>query len=148
MLATLHTNDAPSTVTRLVDMGIPVYLVATSVIGVLAQRLVRRVCACGVRGDDGQTLAAGCEGCGRTGYRGRIAVHELLVMTPMVRRAVRDHAITDDLRTLAAGQGLRTLFADGLAKVRHGVTTTEEIRRVLPPPEVEPAAAGPEGGWA
>ena len=149
VLATLHTNDAPSTVTRLVDMGVPAYLVATSVIGVLAQRLVRRVCTCGVKGDDGQTVASRCEACGYTGYRGRIAVHELLVMTPAVRRAVRDHVITDQLRTLAAGHGLRTLFTDGLAKVRDGVTTTEEIRRVVPPPEVEPLpVAGPEGTWA
>jgi type IV pilus assembly protein PilB len=141
VLATLHTNDAPSTVTRLVDMGVPAYLVATSVIGVLAQRLVRRVCTCGIKSDDGLVVAAGCDTCGHTGYRGRVAVHELLVMTPAVRNAVRGHAVTDELRRLASGQALRTLHADSLAKVRTGITTAEEIRRVVPAPAAEPAGS-------
>ena len=142
VLATLHTNDAPGTITRLVDLGVPAYLVASSVIGVLAQRLVRRVCACHVSAPDGSVLANGCEACGHTGYRGRLAVHELMRLTAPVRRAVREQADTDELRELARQQGLRTLHEDGMRKVAAGLTTREELERIVSPVD-EPRAPVP-----
>ena len=135
VLSTLHTNDAPSAVTRLVDMGVPAYLVASTVIGVLAQRLARRVCPCRVPQPSGHAIANGCATCRNTGYRGRLAVHELLVLTPAVRRAIRNHADTDLVCEVARGEGMQTLFEDGMAKVADGITTEEEIRRVAPPPD-------------
>jgi type IV pilus assembly protein PilB len=143
VLATLHTNDAPSTVTRLVDLGVPAYLVASSVIGVLAQRLVRRVCACHSTAPDGSALANGCEACGGTGYRGRLALHELMTMPAALRRAVRGLGDTDALRRLARQHGLLTLYDDGLQKVAARLTTREELHRVVPPPECD---ARPETG--
>ena len=135
VLATLHTNDAPSAVTRLVDMGIPSYLVASSVIGVLAQRLARRLCSCRLVQADGPPVAVGCPACRQSGFRGRLALHELLLMTPAVRRAVRNHADTDKVYEVAHDEGMHTLFEDGIAKVVEGVTTEQEIRRVVPPPD-------------
>ena len=141
VLATLHTNDAPSAVTRLVDMGVPGYLVASSVIGVLAQRLARRVCSCRNVQDDGPATDSGCPACRSTGYRGRLALHELLVMTPAVRRAIRGHADADLVCDVARNEGMHTLFEDGLLKVADGITTEQEIRRVVPPPDTERAGS-------
>jgi general secretion pathway protein E len=135
VLATLHTNDAPSAVTRLVDMGIPTYLVTSSVIGVLSQRLVRRVCGCGAVQPNGTVVATGCPACRQSGYRGRIALQELLVMTSAVRKAIRDEGDSDAVCSAARRQGMQTLFEDGMTKVASGITTAEEIRRVAPPPE-------------
>jgi type IV pilus assembly protein PilB len=137
VLSTLHTNDASSAVTRLVDMGVPAYLVASSVIGVLAQRLARRVCACHAPRAERPTTAGGCTACRNTGYRGRFAVHELLVLTPAVRRAIRSHADTDLISEVARTEGMQTMFEDGMAKVADGITTEEEVRRVVPPPDAE-----------
>jgi type IV pilus assembly protein PilB len=140
VLATLHTNDAPSAVTRLVDMGVPSYLVASSVIGVLAQRLARRVCPCAIVEADGTALPNGCPACRGSGYRGRLAVHDLLVMTPSVRRSVLDDADADRVRDAARRQGMQTLFEDGMKKVAAGVTTSDELRRIVPPPDEDPPA--------
>ncbi|MGE3840396.1 MAG: ATPase, T2SS/T4P/T4SS family [Vicinamibacterales bacterium] len=137
VLSTLHTNDAPSTVARLVDMGVPAYIVASSVIGVLAQRLVRRMCTCRVQHADGTASPKGCEQCRNLGFRGRMAIHELLQMTPRVRRAVMGDASMDAIRDAALQSGMRGMFEDGLRKVAHGLTIREEIERVVPPPEVE-----------
>jgi type IV pilus assembly protein PilB len=137
VLSTLHTNDAPSAVTRLVEMGVPAYLVASSVIAVQAQRLVRRLCACRRPLPDGRAEPVGCESCRHTGYRGRVAVHELLRLTPRVRTALLSHASSDFLRQVARASGMRTMFEDGERKITLGATTMEEVLRVVPPPEKE-----------
>jgi type IV pilus assembly protein PilB len=137
VLSTLHTNDAPSTVARLVEIGIPSYLVASSVVAVLAQRLVRTLCSCKTVLPDGRATPAGCEQCRQTGYRGRMAIHELLRLTPRVRNTLMAHASTDPLRQAAIASGMRTMFEDGERKVARGFTTVEEIKRVVPPPEVD-----------
>jgi type IV pilus assembly protein PilB len=143
VLSTLHTNDAPSTVARLVDIGIPAYLVAASMIGVIAQRLVRTLCSCKTVLPDGRAKANGCELCRETGYRGRMAIHELLRLTPRVRSVLLAHADTDTLRQAALASGMRTMFEDGERKVLRGLTLLEEVERVVPPPEVDDTSATP-----
>jgi type IV pilus assembly protein PilB len=159
VLSTLHTNDAPSAVTRLVEMGVPAYLVASSVIAVQAQRLVRRLCTCRKPLPDGRAEPVGCEACRHTGYRGRFAVHELLRLTPRVRAALLSHASSDFLRQVARASGMQTMFEDGERKIALGITTLDEVLRVVPPPEKEdsgdlhvverqpaaPAKTGPAG---
>jgi type IV pilus assembly protein PilB len=137
VLSTLHTNDAPSTVARLVEIGIPAYLVASSVIAVVAQRLVRTRCSCQRSVPPGQEPAEGCEHCRHTGLRGRMAIHELLRVTPRVREALMTTTSTDALRQAALASGMRTMFEDGQRKVARGLTTLDEIERVIPPPEVD-----------
>ncbi|MDI6825014.1 MAG: GspE/PulE family protein [Bacillota bacterium] len=149
VLSTLHTNDAPGALTRLVEMGIEPFLVASSVIGVLAQRLVRRLCphclehyelpASAVKGFPayqhlvGKRLARGrgCPRCGGTGYRGRVAVFELLEVTDAVRGAVLRNASADEIGRIGRAEGMTTLFESALAKVEQGVTTLEEVLRVV-----------------
>jgi general secretion pathway protein E len=122
VLATLHTNDAASALTRLLDMGAEPYLIASSVVAVLAQRLVRRVCAaCG---------GTGCAPCRETGLRGRTGLHELLVLDDAARALVMARADAGALRRHAAAAGMASLRDDGLAKVHAGVTTEAEIVRV------------------
>ena len=138
VLATLHTNDAPSAISRLADIGVEPYLLNSSLLGVLAQRLLRRVCAtCGGRGlgpPPPGTKAKGevrCERCFGTGYHGRIAVYELMRMTDEIRRLVMQNADATAVREVAVRQGMRTMIHDAQAKVAAGMTTEEEIRRVL-----------------
>ena len=122
VLATLHTNDAASAMTRLLDMGVEPYLIASSVVAVLAQRLVRRVCAtCG---------AAGCAACRQTGFHGRTGIHELVIVDERLRARImaRDDAAT--IRRDARAAGTIPLRDDGLAKARAGVTTEAEVLRV------------------
>jgi type IV pilus assembly protein PilB len=133
VLSTLHTNDAPSAASRLVEIGIPAYLVASSVMGILAQRLVRRLCGCKTVRADGCASPAGCNACRFTGYRGRTAVYELLRFTPRVRSVLIARGSDDALRAAALAGGMRTLHADGLKKVARGVTTPEELARAVPP---------------
>ncbi|MCL4846444.1 MAG: hypothetical protein KJ066_07915 [Acidobacteria bacterium] len=118
-------------------------VVAASVLAVQAQRLVRRLCACAAQRPDGPKRPVGCEACGFTGYRGRIAVHELMRLTPRVRAMVLDIRAADALREAARLSGMRTMFEDGERKVAAGLTTIEEVARVVPPPEVDdwPVAA-------
>ena len=146
VLSTLHTNSAASTVTRLLDMGVERFLVTSTVVGVLAQRLVRRLCPhCRVAYpavealDDAavnrigiQTLyrPGGCARCNDTGYRGRSVVFELLPLSPGVRRAVLDGADEDTIERQAAADGMLTLYNDALAKAAAGVTSLEEVLRV------------------
>ncbi|MBW8311619.1 MAG: Flp pilus assembly complex ATPase component TadA [Rhizobium sp.] len=150
VLSTLHTNDAVSAFTRLVDMGLEPFLVATSVRAVQAQRLVRRVCPdCSQPAEvlpaverlvapvlDGDASppqwrkAVGCPRCRGTGYRGRLGIYELVDVTPELQELVLERATAERMRQLATAQGGRTLREDGLLKARQGLTTVDEVVRV------------------
>ena len=146
VLSTLHTNDAPSAIGRLVDMGIEPFLVCSSVNLVLAQRLVRRVCAnckklitlsdevlreLQLAPEDAATgtfyLGGGCVDCGNTGYRGRQGVYEVMPLSPKLRELVLERASASEIKKMAIGEGMLTLRRDGLMKLKRGMTTTEEI---------------------
>jgi type IV pilus assembly protein PilB len=146
LIATLHTNDAASAVVRLTEMGIEPFNVSASLIGVLAQRLVRRICRdCQVEsppdpvvleklGIDAQALAGrtlyrgvGCEKCGGTGYNGRYAIHELLAVDDEISSAIVRERSALELKQLAIARGMRTLREDGIQKALDGITTLEEV---------------------
>jgi len=147
VFSTLHTNDAPGALTRLVDMGVEPYLVASSLEAVVAQRLVRLICG-GCRRElprseverivrefglaDVETLYAGqgCRDCQHTGYRGRTGVFEMMLMTDEIRSFVLEHTSSRHIRALAIRQGIRSLREDGLRLVAEGKTTIEEVLRV------------------
>jgi len=146
VFSTLHTNDSFGAVSRLVDMGIEPFLVSSSVAAVMAQRLVRRVCP-QCRESTAVTAAAaeelglvagsavyeagrGCEACKGTGYRGRTGIHELLLIDDEVRALTMQRSDAAAIRRLSTSQGMRTLRADGAAKVAEGTTTIEEVLRV------------------
>jgi type IV pilus assembly protein PilB len=148
VFSTLHTNDAPSAVTRMVDMGVPNYLVASSVIAVLAQRLVRIICPrCrtpmqhpeSVTKDAGippKLLATatfmrgkGCANCNKTGYRGRQGIFELMLINSKIREQIFKNVSAVDIRKTAITQGMRTLYVDGIHKVMRGATSLEEVYR-------------------
>jgi len=148
VFSTLHTNDAVSAIPRLLDLGVPDYLVAATVEAVLAQRLVRRVCddcrapytpATEILASVTRTNAEpttlwhgrGCVSCRGTGYRGRLGVFELMVMNDELKEAVMHHASRTQLRTIAAERGLRSMQTDGWAKIQAGLTTLEEVVRVV-----------------
>ena len=146
VFSTLHTNDAPGAMTRLVDMGVEPFLISSSVLAVLAQRLLRRVCdGCAVAGpptaDERRALGPatpevlrragpGCAACRGTGYRGRSAIHELLLVDDPVRALVMARADAAQVRRHATAAGMATLRDDGFAKARAGVTTVAEVLRV------------------
>jgi general secretion pathway protein E len=136
VLATLHTNDAPSAVTRLTDMGIEPFLLSSSLLGVLAQRLVRRLCPhCkreGAAGENGQARwhPVGCEECGHTGYKGRTGVYELMTVNDEVRSLIHGHASESDLLAAARRDGLLSMREDGERLVASGETSLEELLRV------------------
>ena len=149
VFSTLHTNDAPGAVTRMIDMGVPAYLVASSVIAVLAQRLVRINCpkckqpfqpldtqleAAGVTPEmlQGATLmkGRGCAHCQKSGYKGRLGIFELMVMTSRIRELAFQGAPTQDIRRAAVAQGMRVMFDDGVQKALKGLTTLDEVFRV------------------
>ncbi len=148
VLSTLHTNDAPSTINRLIDMGIQPFLVASSVRLILAQRLVRKVCGkCGVRVEPHPEALAelgvdtawaknaviregrGCDACNNTGYAGRLGLYEVFVITPSITQLILDRASAEELRDRARKEGMLTLREDGVRKVERGITTIEEILR-------------------
>ncbi|MBL0142238.1 MAG: type II secretion system ATPase GspE [Betaproteobacteria bacterium] len=150
VLSTVHTNDAPSTVNRLLDMGIEDYLLTSTVVGILAQRLVRALCThcrkpyvalpevveqMGLRRfvPDGEVTlhhAAGCGQCSGTGYFGRMGIMEMLPLTDRLRSLVMRHANSADLRAAAVEEGMESMFENGLRKAVAGVTTLEEVLRV------------------
>ncbi len=147
VLSTLHTNDAPSALTRLIDLGVAPYLVASTVEAILAQRLVRRVCAActrpcvpdeeiarefGIRLHDIPAVAhpEGCDKCRGTGFRGRTGIYELLLLDEEFRAELRARHDESDLRTLAVKHGMGTLREDGLRLILAGVTTPGEVLRV------------------
>ncbi|MDW8152994.1 MAG: type II secretion system ATPase GspE [Armatimonadota bacterium] len=156
VFSTLHTNDAASAFTRLLDMGIEPYLVASSVIGVMAQRLARKICsrckeAYRAPGEAIRRLSedlaeveeevvlyrgAGCEACRHTGYKGRVGVFELLVVSDRIRSLVLTRAPSTEVREAARAEGMRAMREDGLQKVLEGLSTVEEILRVVYSTEV------------
>jgi type IV pilus assembly protein PilB len=150
VLSTLHTDDAPSAVTRLTDIGVEPFVTGSAVIGVVAQRLVRRLCmscrrlytpdaevlrALNISGADAAALpfykAAGCDQCNHTGYRGRVGIYEVMKITDKIRRLITARASEDALREAAITGGMISLGEDGLAKVKSGQTTAEELLRVV-----------------
>ncbi len=149
VFTTLHTNDAPGAITRLIDMGVEPFLTASSVLGVVAQRLVRVICPdckqaytpepnsperlfLGRGPDDKLTLhrGTGCLRCGQTGYRGRLAIHEVMPVTPAIRELITRRASAGELSALARQEGMTTMREDGIAKALAGKTTVEEVMRV------------------
>ena len=149
VFSTLHTNDAPSAVTRLVDIGVQPFLVASSVMGIMGQRLVRKVCPkCKVRYEPAAHIlkaiglrpeiakkanfmkGKGCSHCNKTGFRGRMGIHELMVMTSAIRDMTFKGEPTQALRKVARKQGMHTLFEDGMIKAMKGQTTIDEILRI------------------
>ena len=145
VLSTLHTNDAASSIVRLEDMGVETYLVANSLVGLVAQRLLRKVCPHCARevdtteqeriflGEDVKRIrrGMGCSHCNNTGYKGRIAVHEILAMDHTIRKMIVDHEPAENITRYAIEhQGMRTLKASGLKLVKEGVTTPEELMKI------------------
>jgi general secretion pathway protein E len=145
VLSTLHTNNAASTLTRLLDMGVEDYLLPSTLNGIVAQRLVRRLCAAcrepyaplpelaaqlGLEGQLRFWQPKGCAACAQTGYSGRISINETLVMTDQVRREILQHADANALQRAAVAAGMRPMLHDGIAKVAAGVTSVEEVMRV------------------
>ncbi len=138
--STLHTNDAPSAVTRLTDMGVENYLISSSVVGVLAQRLVRVICPhCRVRAEDriahdGRTVAtykgAGCDQCFNAGYKGRLGIFEMMDLNDDIRKLIMRNADAMEITKAARANGMRTLREDGWMKVENGTTTADEVLRV------------------
>jgi type IV pilus assembly protein PilB len=150
VLSTLHTNDAPSALTRLTEMGVEPFLSASAINCVLAQRLARRLCRecreaytpepaaldrIGFPYDPGHLpqlyRAVGCGKCNNIGYKGRMGVHEVMTMTEEIERACVEHASGDEIARIAVQQGMKTLRDDGFEKVRMGLTSIEEIMRVV-----------------
>ena len=148
VFSTVHTNSAPSTITRLIDMGIEPFLVSSSIIGVLAQRLVRRICPdcrkgyqphpeqlreLGIKEVSFRKLdrqfyrGDGCDNCRQTGYRGRIGIHELLVMSEGVKNTILESSDSDTIKKQGLKEKMITLRRDGVNKILHGLTTAEEI---------------------
>lgn len=149
VFSTLHTNDAPSAITRLIDMGVPAYLAASSVVAIMAQRLVRVICqkckqpfqpsdaaltAAGITPAMRSTATfmkgKGCGNCNGKGYRGRLGLFELMLMSPKVRELTFNEAPTTQIRQAAISEGMRTMYQDGLYKICRGITTLEEVLRV------------------
>ena len=149
VFSTLHTNDAPSAITRLIDMGVPSYLVSSSVVAIMAQRLVRVVCqkckhpytpseaalrSIGITPEKaaGATFmkGKGCGTCQGSGYRGRLALFELMLMSSKIRELTFNEASTAEIRRAGRAEGMSTLFGDGVMKACKGITTIEEVARV------------------
>jgi len=148
VFSTLHTNDAPSAVTRLRDMGLPTFLITATTEAVLAQRLVRRICVhCRTEFQPSQEVAMelgmtsaeaatkkfyygrGCEKCNNTGYKGRLGIYELLVMNDVLREMIVAETSLDDFRNECRKQGMRSLRESGLRSIHAGFTSIDEVLR-------------------
>ena len=148
VFSTVHTNSAPATITRLIDMGIEPFLVSSTIIGVLSQRLVRRICSdckksyrphpeqlreLGIRQESFHKISKnfyrgeGCQNCRNSGYRGRVGIHELLEMTDGVKNVILENSDSDTIKKQALKEKMVTLRRDGVNKIIHGITTAEEI---------------------
>jgi general secretion pathway protein E len=153
VLSTLHTNDAPSAITRAMDIGVPSYLIKSTILGVMAQRLVRTLCPHCKRETDISDEAwkqlvspwkpakpkkifepVGCLECRNTGYMGRIGIYEMFTFSPEIKKHISDNCDIAGLRQQAIKEGMRPLRLSGAQKVANGVTTVEEVLRVAPPP--------------
>ncbi|MDB5798661.1 MAG: gspE [Paucimonas sp.] len=130
VLATLHTNDSAAAVTRLLDMGIEPFLLSSSLLGVVAQRLVRKLCPACRRQDNLGWHPVGCEQCGQTGYQGRVGIYELLQTTDQIRAQIHDRASEADIRATAQRDGMRTMREDGERWLADGTTSQAELLRV------------------
>ncbi len=131
VFSTLHTNDAATTLTRLVEMDIEPYLVGSAVNGALAQRLVRKLCpACKTQDASGQWQAAGCNQCGNSGYRGRLGIYELLIIDDALREMLANKVDANQLAAAARQSGMLSLYEDGMLKAAQGLTTESEVHRV------------------
>jgi type IV pilus assembly protein PilB len=149
VFSTLHTNDAPTAVTRMIDMGVPGYLVASSVVAILAQRLVRTICPkCRARHTPSEAAikeagltpeqleganfmrGKGCNSCQKSGFRGRVGIYEMLIVDSKVREMIYGNSPAQEIRTYAMGAGMSTLYQDGIDKVLKGQTTFDEVYRV------------------
>ena len=148
VFSTLHTNDAPGAITRMIDMGIEPFLVSSSVIGILAQRLVRTICPdckeeykpideelkdikiLGEKRTMKFARGKGCAKCMNTGYKGRLGIYELMIPDEGIRTAVMAKASTDEIRKLARNSGMKSLKEDGIEKIKDGLTSVEEVLRV------------------
>jgi len=149
VFSTLHTTDAPGAITRMIDMGVPAYLVASSIVAVLAQRLVRVICPkckqphqpldtqieeAGITPEmlEGATFmkGRGCVNCQKSGYKGRLGIFELMVMNGKLRELAFQGAATTDIRRAAVAAGMTVMYADGVQKALRGITTLEEVFRV------------------
>lgn len=156
VLSTLHTNDAPSAVTRLLDLGVPAYLIHSSLLGIMAQRLVRTLCPhCKTEAEISDAewasvtrpfkaakpakvmKAVGCQECRRTGYRGRTGIYEMLTLTPALRKLITPETDLLQLRQAASKAGMQPLMLNGAEKVATGMTTVEEVLKVAPPIEMD-----------
>lgn len=150
VLSTLHTNDSLSAITRLVDLGIPGFLIASSVTAILSQRLVRRLCRCHRRAEVTEELArrlgsvglaedlesvaipAGCDECDQTGYRGRIGIYEIVPFDESIRDVVREGAKIEEIRSYVRSLGIKSMQQDALDKIVQGITSVDEVLRVVP----------------
>ncbi|MDO9568376.1 MAG: type II secretion system ATPase GspE [Hydrogenophaga sp.] len=131
VLATLHTNDAASAVTRLADMGIEPFLLSSSLLGVMAQRLVRKLCThCRRQDEHGRWHPVGCAHCGHTGYKGRTGIYELLVVDDAIRPLVHNRAAESQIFAAAQAGGLRSMREDGQHLIDAGITSLEEVMSV------------------
>ena len=153
LLSTLHTNDASSTVTRLVEMGIEPFMISTSLVCICAQRLMRRLCGCKVEEDPKPeelalmrrakdeapvskiTRPAGCAKCGKTGYKGRTGIHELLSMSDELREIINTKGNAEQIKKAARSGGMRTLFEDAMEKVKAGISSLPEAIGTARPDE-------------
>ena len=154
VLSTLHTNDAPSAITRLLDLGVPSYLIQSTVLGVMAQRLVRTLCPhckesapispsewASVVGNwkitkpDHQYHAVGCLECRNTGYRGRSGIYEMFSISNDLKKLIKPETDLEQLRMQAYREGMQPLMINGAEKIAAGITTIEELMKVAPPLE-------------
>jgi type IV pilus assembly protein PilB len=150
VLSTLHTNDSIAAITRLLDLNVPSFLISASVTAVVAQRLVRKLCACRdmapmsedyasrllaagiVDFESNAYVAVGCSACDNSGYKGRVGIYELLLLDEQIRSAIRSGARDEEIRNLARSGGMRLMQEDALEKVKLGITTLDEVVRVVP----------------
>jgi type II secretory ATPase GspE/PulE/Tfp pilus assembly ATPase PilB-like protein len=138
VLSTLHTNDATGAISRLIDMGVEPFLISSALVGVMSQRLVRRVCSsCGGEGSAenlnwqaGADATTRCRTCGGTGFRGRVGIYEFLTISDTIRKAVAADADNATLSSIAREEGMSTLREDGEKKAAEGITTMAEVTRV------------------
>jgi general secretion pathway protein E len=127
VLSTLHTNDAPSTIIRLIDMGVEPYLISSSLISICSQRLIRKICT---HCNNKKEIRDECKECSASGYAGRRGIYEYLNLSPRLKKAITNSVDAMTLKEIAIEEGMKTLYEDGLSYVEEGITTLEEVERV------------------